>query len=98
MSILGFFSRKLGLQYKLSSELGPPHPQASVPMHPPVVREGGGHIHLRERGWEGPNLDEGTSTVLQADRRVDVKITQNTVLVLYVHKYRHLDIYTSKTL
>ncbi len=28
---------------------------------------------------------------LQADRQVDVKITQNTVLVLYVPKYRHLD-------
>jgi hypothetical protein len=39
-----------------------PHPQGSVP-HPPWIR-GEGHTRLRERGWESPNSDEGTYTVV----------------------------------
>ncbi len=36
-----------------------PHPQASVPS-PRFWGEG----HTRERGWESPNSDEGTYTVV----------------------------------
>ncbi len=45
--------------------IGPPptfHPQASVPP-PPFVR-GERHTRWRERGWESPNSDEGTCTVV----------------------------------
>ncbi len=44
-------SAKLFLQ---SSELGP---------HPPLIR-GKGHTRWGERGWESPNSDEGTYTVV----------------------------------
>jgi hypothetical protein len=40
----------------------PPHPQASVPPPPPVPGEG--HTRWRERGWESPNSDEGTYTLV----------------------------------
>ncbi len=40
-----------------------PHPQASVP--PPLLWfRGEGHTRWRERGWESPNSDEGTYTVV----------------------------------
>ncbi len=39
-----------------------PYPQASVP--PPPWFRGEGHTRWRERGWESPNSDEGTYTVV----------------------------------
>jgi hypothetical protein len=38
-----------------------PHPQARVP---PSRFWGEGHTRWRERGWESPNSDEGTCTVV----------------------------------
>jgi hypothetical protein len=38
-----------------------PHPQASVP---PLLVRGEGHNPYWERGWESPNSDEGTYTVV----------------------------------
>jgi hypothetical protein len=40
----------------------PPCPQACVPP-PPLVR-GGGHTRWRGKGWESPNSDEGTHSVV----------------------------------
>jgi hypothetical protein len=39
-----------------------PHPQASVP--PPLWYRVEGHTRWRERGWESPDSDEGTYTVV----------------------------------
>ncbi len=39
-----------------------PHPQASVP--PPPGSGGEGHSRWRERGWESPDSDERTCTVV----------------------------------
>jgi hypothetical protein len=39
-----------------------PHPQASMPL-PPLVLEGGAHS-LAIEGWESPDSDEGTYTVV----------------------------------
>jgi hypothetical protein len=59
-------SGKLFLQ---SSESGLPHPLAAGECAPhPMARGGGGvggrHTRWRERGWESPNSDEGTYTVV----------------------------------
>jgi hypothetical protein len=55
-------SAKLSLQ---SSELGLPQPLASWRVCPPPRWfRGEGHIRWRERGWESPNSDEGTYTVV----------------------------------
>jgi hypothetical protein len=55
---------KLFLQ---SSELRFPHPltrrRVCTPP-PPCFRGGGGYTSFRERGWGGPNSDEGTDTVV----------------------------------
>ncbi len=40
----------------------PLHPQASVP--PPFFGYGGGTHSLAERGWGGPNSDDGTDSVV----------------------------------
>ncbi len=55
-------SAKLFLQ---SSELGLPHPttrRRACP--PPPLNRGEGHTRWREKGWESPNSDEGTYTVV----------------------------------
>jgi len=39
-----------------------PHPQRSISPRPQVLGEG--HTRWRERGWESPNSDEGTYTVV----------------------------------
>jgi hypothetical protein len=55
-------SAKLFLQ---SSELGLPQPLTRRRVCPPPPRFWGeGHTRWRERGWESPNSDEGTYTVV----------------------------------
>ncbi len=54
-------SARLVLQ---SSELGPPPPHPLASVSPPPLVPGEGHTRLRERGWESPNYDEGTYTVV----------------------------------
>jgi hypothetical protein len=55
-------SAKLFLQ---SSELGLPQPLTPRRVVPPPPGSGGeGHTRWRERGWESPNCDEDTYTVV----------------------------------
>ncbi len=56
-------SRQSAKRLLQSSEMGLPHPFSRRP--PPTLWSGGGgHTRLRERGWESPNADEGTDTVV----------------------------------
>ncbi len=54
-------SAKLFLQ---SSELGLHRPLTRRRVSPPSLVPGEGHTRWRERGWESPNSDEGTYTVV----------------------------------
>jgi hypothetical protein len=47
-----------------SSDLGLPHPLIRGRVCPLPLWFRGGHTLLLERGWEGPNSDEGTDTVV----------------------------------
>jgi hypothetical protein len=53
-------SAKISLQ---SSELGLPHPLTRE-CAPPLWYRGEGHTRWRERGWQSPNFDEWTYTVV----------------------------------
>jgi hypothetical protein len=55
--VLGFFTSRPKWDPPI------PHPQASVP---PFWFEGGtlSHAELRDRGWVGPNSEEGTDTLV----------------------------------
>ncbi len=45
--------------------IGTPQPLTSRRVYPPPPGSGGeGHTRWRERGWESPNADEGTYTVV----------------------------------
>jgi hypothetical protein len=62
-------SRQSAKPFLQSSELGLPQPltrrRVCPPPPPPSPRFWGeGHIRWRERGWESPNSDEGTFTVV----------------------------------
>jgi hypothetical protein len=60
-------SRQSAKLFLKSSELGLPLPlnaKAGVPSPLRFCVEGQGHTRCRERGWESPNSDEGTHTVV----------------------------------
>jgi hypothetical protein len=59
-------SRQSAKLFLKSSELGLPQPLARrrVCHPPPLWFRGEGHTRWRERGWESPNSDEGTYTVV----------------------------------
>ncbi len=62
LAIPAFQSAKLFLK---SSELGLPNPSPAGEGAPlPLVPRGKGHTCWRDRGWESPNSDEGTYTVV----------------------------------
>jgi hypothetical protein len=57
-------SRQSANLFLQSSELGLPQPLTRRRMCPPPRFWGEGHTCWRERGWESPNSDEGTYTVV----------------------------------
>jgi hypothetical protein len=70
MHVYGIYrsqSRHSARLFLQASELGPPppHTQASVYLPFGSGRRGGGrYTRLRERGWGGPNSDEGTDNAV----------------------------------
>ncbi len=71
-----------------------PHPQASLPPPPPFVSEGRGTLACERGGWESPNSDEGTYTVVlywtetQYNRCNDAPVKFSTVPAKYFAKVR----------
>jgi hypothetical protein len=65
-----------------------PHPQASV--HSPRFW-GEGHTRWRERGWESPNSDVGTYTVVYIRTLWSAKLLLTTFLLFYYVCFLILD-------
>jgi hypothetical protein len=57
-------SRQSAMLFLQSSELGLPQPLNPWGVCPSPRFGGEGHTRWRERGWESPNSDEGTHTVI----------------------------------
>jgi hypothetical protein len=61
---LGPKSRQSAKLFLQSSELGLPQPLTCRQACPSLWFRGEGHTRWRERGWESPNSNEGTYTVV----------------------------------